>query len=291
MFHDLVLAGDPLHSLLGTRDNAEVLQRKTGLAAVPGTVPRRLGEILREPGLLGATAGGILVLALMRKRAALPIAAGFVSIAAFCVLAGAGLPILGRYLLLPAALLAVFCGAGAFGWLQLERDDPWRTRWMAIGAVVLVAFAVFAPGQVKRVDDLRASMGTQERDPLRPARDHERHRLPAGRRAEPPAGPARRALDGLPPSGSSPPSSSGPPRATTSTRPTIASSATSRSTPRPEDPDGDCAVRVQKSGFEPLLGPVRELLKKVDRAPDVEVGLRGLNTSLTPAGRPRVARR
>ena len=128
MFHDLVLAGDPLHSLLGTRDNAEVLQRKTGLAAVPGTVPRRLGEILREPGLLGATAGGILVLALMRRRAALPIAAGFVSIAAFCVLAAAGLPILGRYLLLPAALLAVFCGAGMFGWLQLERDDRGEPR-------------------------------------------------------------------------------------------------------------------------------------------------------------------
>ena len=50
MLHDLVLAGDPLHSLTGTRDNAEVLQRKTGLDDVPLTVPRRLGEILREPG-------------------------------------------------------------------------------------------------------------------------------------------------------------------------------------------------------------------------------------------------
>ncbi len=122
MAHDLVLAGDPLHSLLGTRDNAQVLERRTGLGNVPLTVPRRLGEILREPGLLGAAAGGILVLAFMRKRAALPIAAGFVSIGAFCVLAAAGLPILGRYLLLPAAILAVFCGAGVFGWRVLPRD-------------------------------------------------------------------------------------------------------------------------------------------------------------------------
>ena len=103
-----------------------------------------------------------MVLALMRRRAALPIAAGFVSIAAFCVLAAAGLPILGRYLLLPAAILAIFCGAGMFGWLQLERRDPWRTRWMAIGAVVLLAFVVFAPGQINRIDDLRGSMGTQQ---------------------------------------------------------------------------------------------------------------------------------
>jgi hypothetical protein len=162
MLHDLVLAGDPLHSLLGTRDNAEVLERKTGLLAVPGTVPRRLGEILREPGLLGAAAGGILVLAFMRTRAALPIAAGFVSITAFCVLAGAGLPILGRYLLLPAALLAVFCGAGAFGWLALPRDHEWRRRWIAIGSVVLAAFVAFAPSQLDRIDDLRTSMGTQQ---------------------------------------------------------------------------------------------------------------------------------
>lgn len=161
MAHDWVLAGDPLHSLLGTRDNAEVLERNTGLDAVPLTVPRRLGEILREPGLLGAAAGGLLVLAFMRRRAALPIAAGFVSIAAFCVLAAAGLPILGRYLLLPAALLAVFCGAGALGWRALPRDHPWRRRWAAIGGVVLAALVAFTPAQADRISDLRSSMGTQ----------------------------------------------------------------------------------------------------------------------------------
>jgi len=138
-----------------------VLERQTGLGAVAGTVPRRLGEILREPGLFGAAAGGLLVLAFMRRRAGLPIAAGFVSIAAFCVLAAAGLPILGRYLLLPAALLAVFCGAGVFGWLALPRDHAWRTRWAAIGGLVLASFVVFAPGQADRISGLRASMGTQ----------------------------------------------------------------------------------------------------------------------------------
>jgi hypothetical protein len=161
MAHDLVLAGDPLHSLLGTRDNAEVLQRVTGLDDVPVTVPRRIGEILREPGLLGAAAGGLLVLGLMRRRAALPIAAGFISIAAFCVLAAAGLPILGRYLLLPASLLAVFCGAGAFGWLLLDRDHRWRPYWTATGAVILAAFAAFIPNHAGRIADLRRSMTTQ----------------------------------------------------------------------------------------------------------------------------------
>jgi hypothetical protein len=161
MVHDLLIAGNPLHSLLDTQGNAKDLQRITGLDDVPLTVPRRLGEILREPGLLGATAGGLLVLAFMRRKAALPIAAGFVSIGAFCVLAAAGLPILGRYLLLPAALLAVFAGAGAFGWQTLPSDHAWRRRWAAIGGVVLLSAIVFAPSQVNRIENLRAAMHTQ----------------------------------------------------------------------------------------------------------------------------------
>jgi hypothetical protein len=52
--------------------------------------------------------------------------AGVVAIVAFCVLAAAGLPILGRYLLGPATILAIFCGAGAFGWAELPRGHPWR---------------------------------------------------------------------------------------------------------------------------------------------------------------------
>ena len=159
--HDLVLAGNPLHSFTYTSDNADTLQRITGLNNVPLTVPRRIGEILREPGLFGAVAGGLLVLAFMRRRAALLLGAGVVSLGAFCVLAAAGLPILGRYLLLPAAILAVFCGAGVFGWTRLPADHPWRTRWAMIGALILVVFAVFAPGQADRVADLRRSMHTQ----------------------------------------------------------------------------------------------------------------------------------
>ena len=96
---DLIVTGDPLHSLTGTRDTAQRLQRITGLDDVPGTVPRRLGEILREPVLFGAAGGGLLALAFLRSRVALGAVAGVVALVAFCVLAAAGLPILGRYLL------------------------------------------------------------------------------------------------------------------------------------------------------------------------------------------------
>lgn len=175
---DLAIAGDPLYSLTGTREGAAVLERKTGLSNVPLTVPRRLGEIVREPVLAGAVAGGLLALAFLRDRVRLAVAAGVLALVAFCVLAAAGLPILGRYLLLPATLLVIACGAGAFGWTVLAREHPWRRRWQVVGVLVVGALLVFTPRQVERIDALRASIGVQrdirddlqalaERPPLR----------------------------------------------------------------------------------------------------------------------------
>jgi hypothetical protein len=159
---DLIVTGDPLHSLTGTRDTAQELKRVTGLDEVPVTVPRRLGEILREPVLFGAAGGGLLALAFLRARVALGAIAGVVALAAFCVLAAAGLPILGRYLLGPATILAVFCGAGAFGWAELPRGHPWRRRWAWFGAVTLAGLVAFIPAQVNRIGDLRDALRIQD---------------------------------------------------------------------------------------------------------------------------------
>ncbi|HEY3186586.1 MAG TPA: hypothetical protein VGJ70_03880, partial [Solirubrobacteraceae bacterium] len=68
---DLIISGDPLHSLTGTRDTAQTLERVTGLDEVPATVPRRVGEILREPVLFGAAGGVLLTVAFLRARVAL----------------------------------------------------------------------------------------------------------------------------------------------------------------------------------------------------------------------------
>jgi hypothetical protein len=159
---DLVVTGDALHSLTGTRGNAQTLERITGLDDVPLTAPRRLGEILREPVLVGAAGGGLLALAYLRPRALLGAAAGVLALVAFCVLAAAGLPILGRYLLLPAAILAIFCGAGAFGWATLPRGDPRRRPWAWFGVVVLVLLVAFTPAQIDRVRALRHALARQD---------------------------------------------------------------------------------------------------------------------------------
>jgi hypothetical protein len=161
--HDLLLTGSPVHSLTGTRESADVLGRRTGLDDLPLYGPRRLGEVLREPVLVGAAAGGLLALAWLRERARLPALAGAVAVVAFALLAAAGLPIITRYLLLPAALLSVFCGAALFGWRCLPDGDRRRRPWLALAALTAVLLVAFAPAQARRLDRLEDSIATQER--------------------------------------------------------------------------------------------------------------------------------
>ena len=161
---DLLITGDPLHSLTGMRSTAADLGRVTGLQHVPTTLPRRLGEILREPVLFGAAVGGVLALARLRTRGVLlGAAAGILAVVAFCVLAAAGLSILTRYLLLPATILAIFAAAAVCGWARLPRDDPWRTVWMALGAITVLGALAFVPSQADRLRDTRAALVAQTR--------------------------------------------------------------------------------------------------------------------------------
>ena len=161
---DLAVTGDPLHSLTGTRSTAEDLGRVTGLQHVPTTLPRRLGEILREPVLFGAAVGGVLSLWRLRTRGVLLGAiAGVVSVVAFCLLATAGLSILTRYLLLPATILAIFAAAGVCAWTELPREDPWRVRWMGLAALTVVLVVAFVPSQAMRLKNTRSALVTQTR--------------------------------------------------------------------------------------------------------------------------------
>jgi hypothetical protein len=173
ILYDLVFSGDPLYSLTGTRDTVETLGRDTGLFDWIRYFPRRLGEILREPVLLGAAVGGVFTLWFLRDRARLGAVAGFLAAAAFALLAIAGLAVITRYAMLAAVILAIFCGAGVFGWMNLPEDHRARPWWLGSAALVVLAFAIFTSGQVDRLVNLEDSIAVQEqiRDDLKEIAD------------------------------------------------------------------------------------------------------------------------
>ncbi|MGH2841423.1 MAG: hypothetical protein ACRDKY_11440, partial [Solirubrobacteraceae bacterium] len=71
------------------------------------------------------------------------------------------LPIITRYLLLTAIVLAIFAGAGVFGWIDL-RHGAQRTWWARFGALSIVALLVFVPDQARRIDRLGVALSRQE---------------------------------------------------------------------------------------------------------------------------------
>jgi hypothetical protein len=144
---DLITTGDALYSFTGTRDTVDTLNRQTGPVDLVLYGPRRLGEVMQLPGLIGAAAGMVLGFVFLRRRSLIGIVAAVLAGLAFAILACAGLAIIPRYTMLAAAVLAIFCALALLGWRLLPDDHPWRRRWQLIAAVVLVAFLVQAPQQ------------------------------------------------------------------------------------------------------------------------------------------------
>ena len=161
---DLAITGNAFHSLTGTHDLAAELGRKTGITALPSVAPRRLGEILRLPELIAAVVGVGFTLRWMRDRAHLPLVIALLNGVAYVAFAIARLPLLGRYLFVGACMLAVFAGAGVFGWQALPADHPARRIWRPLGLAALLAIVVFFPlQQVDRLNVLKDDIAARDR--------------------------------------------------------------------------------------------------------------------------------
>jgi hypothetical protein len=156
---DLIVTGDLLHSLTGTRDTAATLHRPRGVDDVPEILPRRLGEILRLPALAGGVAGFFLALAIARARAIVPLALTVLGGLAFVALGVAGLPLIGRYLFLPATMLAIFFGFAAIGWWRARPEraisSAFRRAWVVGGLALIAALVAFTPANVSGLDGMR----------------------------------------------------------------------------------------------------------------------------------------
>ena len=144
---DWITAGSPTYSFTGTRDTVETLDRQTGPVDLVLYGPRRLGEVLQWPGVVGALGGIALCLAFLRRRATIGVAAAVLALAAFAILACAGLAVIPRYTMLAAAVLAVFCAAALLGWRLLDGTNPWRRRWQLFAGLVALMFVIWGPNQ------------------------------------------------------------------------------------------------------------------------------------------------
>jgi hypothetical protein len=144
---DGITTGNFLYSLTGTQETVETLKRQTGPVDLVLYGPRRLGEVLQWPGMVGALGGVVLGFAFLRRRSALGIVAVVLSLGAFALLACAGLAIIARYTMLAGALLAIFVALALLGWRLLDPGHPWRRRWQLFSGVVLLMFLVWLPNQ------------------------------------------------------------------------------------------------------------------------------------------------
>jgi hypothetical protein len=137
-----------------------VLERPRGPGAAIDLGAEYLMGLLAAPVLWAGLAGCVVVVALVPERVALPAIVLVIGIAGFAALAGGGLPLIARYVILPAVALALFAAAGALGWRVLERG---RTRriWMGGGVAALVLGALLLPAQVRQLGDLRELAAAQ----------------------------------------------------------------------------------------------------------------------------------
>ncbi len=154
---DLAATGSALHSLTSTRDTSALLERPRGFLKAFEIGPRRIGEIMRVVAGGGGVAGLVLGLKYLRRRSAVPAALLVLSGIAFLVIGIAGLSLIGRYLFMPASMLAIFFGVACFGWLNLGRDrHPIRRNWMIGGiALALVFVSSGIAHQAPRIEKVR----------------------------------------------------------------------------------------------------------------------------------------
>ncbi len=144
---DAVTTGDPLYSLTGTQETVESLKRQTGPVDLVLYGPRRLGEVMQWPGMVGGFGGLLLGITLLPRRSALGFVAVVLALLAFACLAAAGLAIIARYTMLAGAILSIFFALALLGWRFLERGNRWRIWWQAFAGLVLLMVLVWLPNQ------------------------------------------------------------------------------------------------------------------------------------------------
>jgi hypothetical protein len=164
---DLITTSNPLYSFTGTRETVETLERDTGPLDVVIYGPRRLGEVMQWPGMVGAFFGVVLTAWAMPKRAAIGIVAAALALIAFALMGASGLAIIPRYTMLAAAILFVFTAAAVLGWRLLEPGHKLRRIWQVAAAITVALWLLWLPNQYDLLSTVDSDLSDQalvERD-------------------------------------------------------------------------------------------------------------------------------
>ena len=164
---DWAVTGDPLHSLHGTADLAETVNRRRDPLTGPYWAAKYLGFTLREPMAIGIPIGLAFAWRHARARAWLPFAAAVAMLVVFLASPLFGLPLIGRYVRTPAVLLAVYYGLAVFAWRLLPEGSRERRVWVIAAAVAVLASVVYLPWHAKQLsglDDRLEFQGAYYRD-------------------------------------------------------------------------------------------------------------------------------
>jgi hypothetical protein len=154
---DWIVTGQPLYSLHRTQDTAVALGRTVALREVPSTTWHYLTILLKAPVLAGAIGGLALSAWLVPRRMATPVIILLTGIGTFLLIAGAGLSVIDRYLLMPTVMLLVFCGFALAGWTMLERG--WLRRVWATAALALATFGIYDVASTLSLNHIETELG------------------------------------------------------------------------------------------------------------------------------------
>jgi hypothetical protein len=150
---DLIVTGDPLHSMHGTADLAEENERRRHLSDVPRWSVQYVAYTLREPLLIGVPIGLFFAWRHRRREAVLPLVVAAAMLAVFAAGPIFGLPLIGRYVRTPATLLTLFYGLAVIGWMLLPRGQE-RTIWTVVGVGCALLSVAFLPKHAELLDGL-----------------------------------------------------------------------------------------------------------------------------------------
>jgi hypothetical protein len=159
---DWYVTGDPLHSLHGTADLAEAVDRRRNPLTAPYWTAQYFGYVLREPVVIGFPIGIYFAWRHRMRAAILPLAVAAAMIAVFMIGPVFGLPLIGRYVRTPSVLIALFYGLAVCGWLLLAPGRERRIwKWVGIGTAALSL--AFVPWHLGMLDDMRDSLDQRAR--------------------------------------------------------------------------------------------------------------------------------